>query len=110
MMAAIVDKIEADPDKKGLQKAREVCRRWMELHDNPYIEEWHNILDGRWEDIKHILLEDSEEANSLRQCNPFCGILTPKERWAIYREFGSVLPELPEDLEDRVSDILKAMR
>ena len=87
MMIAIVDKIEADPDKKGLQKARSVCEHWMEMHDNPYIKKWQDILNDRWENIKKILTEDSEEADSLRQCNPFCGILTPKERWNIYREF-----------------------
>lgn len=87
MMEAIIEKIEKDPQKKGLEKARSVCSRWLEMHNNPYIKRWHEILNGEWEDIKKIMLDQSEEAIALRQCNPFCGILTPKERWNIYREF-----------------------
>jgi len=86
MMRAIVAKIDRDPERKGLQKARSVCRRWAQLHDNPYIDRWERILRGEWTDIRRILLDDSEEGNALRQANPFCGVLTPKERWQIYRE------------------------
>lgn len=87
MMEAVAKKIDDDPEKAGLKKAREVCDRWAEMHDNPYIYKWREILRKPWEEIKNILLDDSEEAQAMRQCNPFCGILTPKERWRIYREF-----------------------
>jgi len=87
MMKAIVKKIEEDPRKKGLDKARSVCGRWVQMHENSYIRQWEEILKGDWEDIKGVLTDDSEKADALRQCNPFCGILTPGERWAIYREF-----------------------
>lgn len=48
---------------------------------------WQEILRGPWEEIKKLLLDESEQASAMWQCNPFCGILTPKERWRIYREF-----------------------
>ncbi len=86
MMRAIVEKIDRDPERCGLEKARSVCRRWLTMHDNPYIGCWERILRGEWNEIRRILLEDSEEARALRQTNPFCGVLTPKERWKIYRE------------------------
>lgn len=84
---AIVSKIDEDPEQKGLEKARQVCARWNRMHSNPYLEQWAQILSGSWDDVKAILLSDSEEATALRQSNPFCGVLTPKERWAIYRRF-----------------------
>lgn len=86
-MKAIIEKIEHDPEKRGLEKARSVCKRWLKMHNNPYIKEWDKILKGEWSDIKKVLLDDSEKGAALRQCNPFCGILSPKERWAIYRRF-----------------------
>ena len=86
-MKAIIKKIDNDPRKKGVEKARSVCKRWLEMHNNPYIKEWDKILEGEWSDIKKVLLDDSEKGAALRQCNPFCGILSPKERWAIYRRF-----------------------
>jgi len=41
---------------------------------------------GRGPKSENILLDESEEGTRLRQIDPFCGILTPKERWEIYRE------------------------
>jgi len=87
LMTAVIEKIDEDPQKKGIDRARSVCARWLKTHDNPYLKQWNNILSGDWTEIKKVLLDDSEEATALRQCNPFCGILSPKERWAIYREY-----------------------
>jgi hypothetical protein len=39
-----------------------------------------------WEEVRRILLEESDEGQRLRQTDPFCGILTPAERWEIYRK------------------------
>ena len=36
--------------------------------------------------MRAVLLDESDEGQRLRQNDPFCGVLTPKERWAIYRE------------------------
>ena len=44
------------------------------------------ILERPWAEIRSILLDDSEEGRRLRQNDPFCGVLTPAERWDIYRE------------------------
>jgi hypothetical protein len=45
------------------------------------------ILSRDWPEVRGILLDDSEEGRRMRQSDPFCGILTPAERWEIYREF-----------------------
>ncbi|HYI10073.1 MAG TPA: hypothetical protein VEK57_13520 [Thermoanaerobaculia bacterium] len=85
MVRRIVAKIDADPRQEGLEQARRVCLRWVEKGNVP-AREWLQILERPWEEIRSILLEDSEESQRLRQSDPFCGILTPQERWEIYRK------------------------
>ena len=85
MARRIVATIDADPARKGLEHAREVCARWVTRGNQP-AEEWATILQRPWPVIRSILLDDSEEGRRLRQNDPFCGILTPVERWKIYRE------------------------
>lgn len=84
---AIVSRIDADPGRAGLDKARATCRRWLEERPLPVLREWLEILDRPWEEIRAVLLDPSEEGRRLRQSDPFCGILTPGERWAIYRAY-----------------------
>jgi hypothetical protein len=85
MARRIVAKIDRDPTREGLRHAREVCARWAGLGNVP-ANEWMAILQRSWPEIQSILLDDSEEGRRLRQNDPFCGILTPAERWEIYRE------------------------
>lgn len=85
MVRAIVAKIDADPDLRGLEHAKSVCRRWVERGNVP-AREWLGILARPWEEVRSLLLEESDEGQRLRQSDPFCGILTRQERWAIYRE------------------------
>jgi hypothetical protein len=85
MVRKIVEKIDSDPTQAGLEHARVVCARWVERGNRPAME-WMPILERSWVEIRGILLDESEEGKRLRQNSPFCGILTPVERWAIYRE------------------------
>jgi hypothetical protein len=85
MARQIVAKIDGDPRREGLEHARRGCARWVERGNVP-AREWLEILRRPWPEIRAILIDDSEESQRLRQSDPFCGILTPQERWAIYRE------------------------
>jgi hypothetical protein len=91
MARAIVAKIDHDPARAGLAKARETCSRWYQEHPLTAIREWLEILDQPWEQIRAVLLDESEEGQRLRQSDPFCGILTPRERWEIYRKYRETL-------------------
>jgi hypothetical protein len=82
---AIVSRIDADPSRAGLAKARAICARWFRQRPQPAVREWLEILERPWEEIREVLLDESEEGRRLRQSDPFCGVLTPQERWAIYR-------------------------
>lgn len=85
MARRIVEKIDADSDRAGFQRAKEVCRRWVAQGNAP-AREWLTILERPWDEVRAILLDDSDEGQRLRQSDPFVGILTPQERWAIYKE------------------------
>ena len=86
MVQQIVERIDADPDRAGLAHARQVCERWVSQGIGS-AREWLTLLDKPWEELRDILLDESDEGQRLRQTDPFCGILTPAERWQIYREF-----------------------
>lgn len=87
MGKAIVARIDGDPLKAGLIKAKATCQRWLECNPMPVYREWLEVLDKPWEEIRALLLDETELGQRLRQSDPFCGILTPQERWAIYRSF-----------------------
>ena len=82
---AIVAKIDRDPAKTGLAQAKATCQRWFEQRPQPAFREWLGILGKPWEEIRGLLLDESELGQRLRQSDPFCGILTPQERWEIYQ-------------------------
>ena len=85
MVRRIVAKIDADPERRGLAHARDVCQRWV-AQGVVSAREWLTLLERPWEDVRAILQDESDEGQRLRQTDPFCGILTPAERWQIYRE------------------------
>ena len=85
MARAIAARIDADPSRAGLARARAVCQRWCRQRRSPAHEEWQAILERPWGEVREVLLDESEEGKRLRQSAPFCGILAPRERWAIYR-------------------------
>jgi hypothetical protein len=88
MVRRIVAKIDADPERHGLAHAKRVCERWV-AQGIVSAREWLRLLDQPWEEVRAILLDETDEGQRLRQTDPFCGILTPEERWEIYRKARS---------------------
>ena len=41
---------------------------------------------------RDMLLDESESGQRLRQSTPFCGVSTPRERWAIYKDWSERAP------------------
>ena len=87
MARAIVATIDADPARAGLVRARAVCERWALQRDQAACREWRDLLQRPWSEVKAALLDESETGRRRRQSTPFCGILTPRERWQIYKSF-----------------------
>lgn len=88
MARAIAARIDADPERRGLEHARQVLARWRRDRRSAALDEWGRILEEPWEEIRRLLLDPSEEGRRVRQSHPFCGILTPRERWEFYRATG----------------------
>lgn len=92
---AIARRIDSDPQRNGLERAKRVCRQWLDRTPSPAVEEWWSILNQPWERIRVMLLDASQEGCRLRQNSPFCGILSPRERWEILKRFGGKHEQIP---------------
>ncbi len=88
MARAIVARIDADPDRSGLTRAKDLCQRWYREREALAHREWLGILEQPWSQVRIVLLDESEIGQRLRQSTPFCGILTPRERWAFYKAWS----------------------
>jgi hypothetical protein len=71
-----------------VDEARYVLLRWREQGriDRRYAEEWERLLDRPVPEIRRALVDDSQEADDLRQNSPFAGLLSEPERRRIVRE------------------------
>jgi hypothetical protein len=85
---AIAERIDQDPERRGLRKAQAVCAHWTQAVPQPIVEEWRRLLEKDWPVIREVLLSTDETGCRLRQSSPFCGILSPIERWRLYRELN----------------------
>jgi len=73
-----------------LDVARANLRRWIgQQGERLYWTEWEKILEDTMEEILAFMVSPTERARRLRQSSPFCGILTPRERWKIYESFAA---------------------
>ena len=84
---AVVCKLEAGDVAAGVARARAVNARWVADAPTSLHVRWRALLAEDWPTIRAALLDPSEDGAQLRQNNPFCGILTPQERWAFFREY-----------------------
>lgn len=84
---AIADKLREDPSLIAI--ALENIERWTRLgsRSQPYWDAWREILRQPLPEILDLIVAESERMTALRQATPFAGVLTPRERWAIYERF-----------------------
>lgn len=74
--------------KPMVAEARHVVFRWRDQGriDERYADRWEQLLDGPQADIRRALVDESPEADDLRQNSPFAGLLSEPERRRILRE------------------------
>jgi len=89
---AIAGKLRADPSLLAI--AHDNLDRWSKERgrSQPYWDAWREILNRPLEEVLALMVEDSEKMTAMRQATPFAGILTPRERWAIYDQFSLTTP------------------
>jgi hypothetical protein len=91
MAQAIAEKLRADPSL--LEIARGNLRRWKSrLSPWPKsLQEWEGILDrGSLPEVLEILLDPGDAGCRRRQSSPFTGILTVRERKAIFEDHEKI--------------------
>ncbi len=85
----IAERMRCDP--AVLAGARARVRGWISVTAGGpfYAHQWQEVLSRDVEAIAAFLVEDSELACELRQSSPFAGVLSPTERWHIWRAIGA---------------------
>lgn len=71
-----------------VQETRHVLYRWREQGriDERYADRWERLLQQSVPEIRRALIDESQEADDLRQSSPFAGLLSEPERRRILRE------------------------
>ena len=85
----VANRLLADPEKV-IRFASANLKRWSDGYSKEerprWMDDWSRLLSDSPEAVVEILTSNSEEANRLRSSSPFAGIVSPRERWEIYRE------------------------
>ena len=89
---AIAQRLREQP--KLFHRVKSTLERWIRQRQAsvpPVLLEWQEILDN-WplEKVLELLNSSDERARRLRQSSPFCGILSPEERLAVFMEYESL--------------------
>lgn len=87
---AIAVRIQADPHAAvALARHNQAIVRHADRlgHNGRWGDKWDRLLDGPLDLLLAELTSTSQYASQLRQTAPFAGLLTPRQRWAIYRDF-----------------------
>lgn len=87
--AAVVVRLREEPSAV-LAKARASLARMRSLHPgaSPLLDEWRLLLRRPVEALVPVLLDPSPWSRELRHVTPFTGVLSARERAAVYREFA----------------------
>jgi hypothetical protein len=85
---AVVKRLREEPAL--IEQARKRIERWTASGALAprYARAWLRALDQPLEDLSARLVADDEDARAMRQCSPFAGALSARERWRIWREGG----------------------
>ena len=108
----IAEKI--DDDLSLLEIPQRNLDRWREQlrgEDLTAWAEWRELLKLPWEQVRALIVADTEESTRLRLSTPFAGILTPEERDRFHglidgvykRRAERVTREILEDIRKKAS-------
>lgn len=69
-------------------QARDRLQRWIDAGSvSPaWGEAWAQLLAGPVEELRRLPEADDEHTRQMRQASPFAGVLSPSERWRIWRD------------------------
>jgi hypothetical protein len=84
----VAEKIRHNPQL--FQNIIDTLMHWRSTVDSasqPYLAEWDRLVALGMDSCLSASVEDSQQANALRQCSPFCGVLTARERFCFLKEW-----------------------
>lgn len=84
---AIAQKLIVSPESVLAKARKHVAVMKQNPRTERYADGWTSLLDLPVPILAERLTEFTEEMVALRQCTPFAGVLTPQERWQVYRQF-----------------------
>ena len=90
MHRLIAEKIRRDPSL--FQHITHTLQHWQDTVDaasQPYLAKWDQLTKLGMDVCLNASTEDSQKATALRQCSPFCGVLTPRERFEFLKKWRS---------------------
>ncbi|MCU0655820.1 MAG: hypothetical protein MUF64_11225 [Polyangiaceae bacterium] len=85
----IAERLQENPSLT--ERARANVERWSadKTLAPAYAQRWRKALSLPLSELIDLLLDPGEEACSLRQTTPFSFVISPRERWKIWREVRS---------------------
>ena len=97
MARIVVERIDAN--RSLINVAHENLMRWRRLHGtlSRAQQEWEQILKRPWNEVRAILLDESDEGQRLRSSHPFVGIVSEEERLSIIERHPPPWPHEPYD-------------
>jgi transcriptional regulator with XRE-family HTH domain len=86
---AISDKLAAGP-ASVVRKARKNVAHMIRTNPgaSELLKEWRRALTLPMSELIDLLQDPRPRARELRHVSPFAGVLSPSERWDVYRRFG----------------------
>lgn len=84
---AVAHKLLTDPQEALRLAQRNMRHLRTDPHAAKWAAEWEAWLQRPVADIAAMLVDPDPAWDDLRATSPFAGLLSPQERWAIYRAF-----------------------
>ena len=85
--AAVRDLVVAKPEVINIALAN--LDHWEQSSPGPWIDAWRELLLGPRRRLLELLVEDSQQAQWLRQSSPFAGVLDQATRRRIYESHAA---------------------
>ena len=84
-----VDKIDANPELADIGQQHLDCQREKHAGTLPIaLQQWQDIINTHtWQEIRELLLEESDRGQYLRSSHPYLGLLTFDERMDVYATY-----------------------
>ncbi len=81
----IAERLRSSPELAEAARARVLDWSARGLMHPKYAAEWLQLFEGPRERLLEVIVDGGESSRALRQTTPFTGIVTPKERWDLWR-------------------------